>query len=431
MMSISSTKHRRLKLRKFPYPFNAALTILSDRHGIQTAGEFRLFHRFLNTTQETPKGKGLGLEIGDTFWFFDELGRFSYFDKYSNRPSDQAPLIRDYLASGYIDCLHTWGDFTNLPFERKYAEWAVEESIKQGISLPIWVNHGNANNTHNLGRGVAHHQGARPSSASFHVDLLFQAGFRVLWRFLTQIVGQDRRLSFREHFSVGGQEASSRAVFVTKRLIKRTAMGIDQLFGGSLGLFDQHADNHFLRPALLDNDLRVHEFLRFNNHPVNLWHGMHVPDLLRQLHTDVIDALVQSEGYMVVYNHLEYGDFYHPDIVAALRAIGRREQEGKLWITTTAKLVAYNQTHHGLRWRESVDVDNNLTVTIEPTREDALFGATHVGVADLEGITFAVSKTVRSVLFRLGETVVPHTVHVAGPVESIIGFPLRRLTFPE
>lgn len=430
-MSAQSSKHRRLKLRKFPYPYKAALTILSDRHGIQTADEFRLFHRFLNTTQETPKGKGLGLEIGDTFWFYDELGRFSYFDKYSNRPSDQASLIRDYYTAGYIDCLHSWGDFTNLPFERKYAEWAVEESLRQGMSLPIWVNHGNVNNTHNINRGLAHHQGARPSSPSFHVDLLFQAGFRILWRFLTPIIGQDRKLSFSEHLSVGGHEASSRAVFVTKRLIKRAAMGADQLFGGVLGLYDQYTDNHFLKPALLDNDRRVHEFNRFNNHPVNIWHGMHVPELLRQLHTDVIDQLIQVGGYMVVYNHLEYGDFYHPDIVAVLRAIGRREQEGDLWITTTAKLVNYNLIYHGLHWRENVDNDNNLTVTIDPTREDALFGQTPVGVTDLEGITFALPQTLRSVSFRLGDSPLPHTVHVTGTTESIIGFPLRRLAFPE
>ncbi len=430
-MSAQSSKHRRLRLRKFPYPYKAALTILSDRHGIQTAEEFRQFHRFLNTTQETPKGKGLGLEIGDTFWFYDELGRFSYFDKYSNRPSDQASLIRDYYAAGYIDCLHTWGDFTNLPFERKYAEWAVEESLRQGMNLPIWVNHGNVNNTHNINRGLAHHQGALPSSPSFHVDLLFQAGFRILWRFLTPIIGQDRKLSFSEHLSVGGHQASSRAVFVTKRLIKRAAMGADGLLGGVLGLYDQHTDNHFLKPAQLDNDRRVHEFNRFNNHPVNIWHGMHVPELLRQLHTDVIDQLIQVGGYMVVYNHLEYGDFYHPDIVAVFRAIGRREQEGDLWITTTAKLVNYNLIYHGLHWRESVDNANNLTVTIDPIREDALFGQTPVGVTDLEGITFAVPQALRSVSFRLGDTPLPHAVHLTGTTESIIGFPLRRLAFPE
>jgi len=75
------------------------------------------------------------------------------FNKYTNTPSEQAPLIRDYCASGYIDCLHTWGDFSNEPFDRKYAEWAVNEAISQRNAPADLVNHGNKNNTHNLNLG--------------------------------------------------------------------------------------------------------------------------------------------------------------------------------------------------------------------------------------------------------------------------------------
>jgi hypothetical protein len=431
MSSIPQRKKTSARLRKFPYPYKAALTILSDRHGLQTAGEFRLFHRFLNTTQETPKGKGLGLEIGDTFWFYDELGRFSYFDKYSNRLSDQAPVIRDYYASGYIDCLHTWGDFSNLPFERKYAEWVVEECAATGMTLPIWVNHGNVHNTHNINRDVPHHQGAKPGSSSFHVDLLFQAGFRVLWRFLTPIIGQDRPLSLGEHLSIGSEQSSSRASFVTKRIAKRSLMAIDRELGGICRYHRENMDNEFLAEATLDNGQRVHEFRRFNNHPVNIWHGMHVPDLLRQLHADVLDRLTEVGGYMVVYNHLEYGDFYHPDIVAVLRDLGRREQEGNIWVTTTAKLVRYNQVFHGLRWSEQMSSGGAIVISIEPTRTDSVFGSTPVTSGDLEGITFFVPRTVRSLDIRLGNETVPHTVYESGGEHLIAGIPVRRLHFPE
>ena len=431
-MSATHKKNRgRLRIRKFPYPYRAALTILSDRHGIQTAGEFRLFHRFLNTTQETPKGKGLGLEIGDTFWFYDELGRFSYFDKYSNRPSDQAPVIRDYYASGYIDCLHTWGDFTNVKFERKYAQWVVDECAAQGLTLPIWVNHGNVNNTHNINRGVPHHQGAQESSDSFHVDLLFKAGVCVMWRFLTPIIGQDRRLTFEEHLSIGAEESTSRASFVTKRIAKRTAMGVDRLTGGILGMNLEYADNKFLAPATLDNDQRVHEFRRYNNHPANIWHGMHVPDLLRQLHKDVLDRLIASGGYMVVYNHLEYGDFYHPDIVASLQELKQREEQGDLWVTTTAKLVRFNQIFHTLEWKEQIVADNELMVTIATTRHDCIFGPTPVSEKDLEGICFVLPIHAGRVSFRLGDVKLPNVVYESGADGIIAGFPVRRLTFPE
>lgn len=431
MSKLPAKRGKIARLRKFPYPYKAALTILSDRHGLQTAGEFRLFHRFLNTTQETPKGKGLGLEVGDTFWFYDELGRFSYFDKYSNRPSDQAPVIRDYYASGYIDCLHTWGDFTNVPFERKYAEWVVEECAAQGMTLPIWVNHGNVNNTHNINRGVAHHQGAKPGSPSFHIDLLFKAGLRVLWRFLTPIIGQDRRLTLGEHLSIGSEQSSSRASFVTKRIVKRSLMTVDRGVGGILNYYRDNIDNEFIATALLDNDQRVHEFRRYNNHPVNIWHGMHVPDLLRQLHTDVLDKLTAACGYMIVYNHLEYGDFYHPDIVAVLRDLSLREQRGDIWVTTTAKLVRYNQIFHGLEWNEQTFADNKLVITIQPTRQDPVFGPAPVTREDLEGVTFVVPRSVRTLELRLGEQVLPHTMFESGGEQQVAGLPIRRLAFPE
>jgi hypothetical protein len=64
-------------------------------------------------------------------------------------------------------------------------------------------------------------------------------------------------------------------------------------------------------------------------------------------------------------------------------------------------------------------------------REAPIFGQTPVGIADLEGITFAAPKSVRSISFRLGEAMLPHTVHVTGAAESMVGFPLRRLQFPE
>jgi hypothetical protein len=420
-----------VKLRKFPYPYRAAFTILSDRHGVQTADEFRAFHRFLNTTQETLKGRGLGLEIGDTFWFFDDIGRFSYFNKYSHAPSEQAPLIRDYYSSGFIDCLHTWGDFTNVPFERKYAEWAAEEASARGISLPIWVNHGNRNNTHNINSGVEYHLGAAPKAASYHVDLARATGFRYLWRFLTPVIGQDRKLSCAEQLSVGREDAHSRALFTTRRLVKRVLMELDHLTGRFAGVYDESADNHFLAPAILDDGSTCYEFFRFNNHPVNIWHGMHVPDLLRQLRPDILDALVRSEGYMIVYNHLEYGEFYHPDIVAVLRTLAERQERGDLWITTTARLIRYNIMYHRLMWREDMDTDRRLTLVIDETIDDPILGTSPVTLRDLEGITFLVSKSVRGMTIKLGDAELSQTRTSTDGSEIMIEIPMNRLVFPE
>jgi hypothetical protein len=47
-----------IKLRKFPYPFRAMLSICSDIDGT-TPKEFEEYHRYLNTNSKTLHGRGL------------------------------------------------------------------------------------------------------------------------------------------------------------------------------------------------------------------------------------------------------------------------------------------------------------------------------------------------------------------------------------
>lgn len=420
----------RLRLRKFPYPYRATLTILSDRHGVQSADEFRAFHKFLNTTADTPHGRGLGLEIGDTFWFFDGSSRFSYFSNFTNTPSPQAPIIRDYYRAGYIDCLHTWGDFTDVPFERKYAQWAVDESLKQSLQLPIWVNHGNRHNTQNLNFGISYHQGATLGSPSYHADLARAAGLKFLWRSLTPVIGQDRPLHFREFVDLGNERDFRMSTYAARQVAKRLAMAADRLLGTPLGWHEPYRDNRLLRPARLDDNQEVYEFHRFNNHATSVWDGMHAGDLVRQIARPVIDALIKVEGYMIVYNHLEYGEFYHPDVISALRSVALRQQAGDLWVTTTAQMFRYNLAHRHLSWQEKFDDEGGLTIVIDSSYSDPVLGATPVTAADLEGLTFLVPKDSAAISFTLNGRTVPHVVFERAPV-GVIGFPVGRLMFPE
>jgi hypothetical protein len=56
-------------LRKFPYPYSAMLAICSDIDDT-TLEEFKTYHKFLNTKEQTSHGEGLGLDVGDSMWFF-------------------------------------------------------------------------------------------------------------------------------------------------------------------------------------------------------------------------------------------------------------------------------------------------------------------------------------------------------------------------
>ena len=114
----------RVNLRKFPYPFKAAVAICNDIDETTTVDEFLEIQKFLNTTRETSIGKGVGLEIGNSFWMYsaDLKDNFTYFKGLTPGPSENASIIRDFIKSGYLDVIHTFGNFSRVGgFKREMA----------------------------------------------------------------------------------------------------------------------------------------------------------------------------------------------------------------------------------------------------------------------------------------------------------------------
>ena len=71
---------KQVELRKFPYPYKAAFTICSDIDNTETVEEFIKIHNIIN---RTDTDSCLGLDIGDSFWFYNEqqeLNRSGDFD---------------------------------------------------------------------------------------------------------------------------------------------------------------------------------------------------------------------------------------------------------------------------------------------------------------------------------------------------------------
>ena len=83
------------KLRRFPYPFKCALSISSDMDNASSMESFIAVMDYFNSQYNTPFGTGLGLEVGNSFWFYNnsESEQLSYFDGLSENRSSLAPLI--------------------------------------------------------------------------------------------------------------------------------------------------------------------------------------------------------------------------------------------------------------------------------------------------------------------------------------------------
>ena len=89
-----------VSLRKFPFPFQAAMTICSDIDETRSSDEFLEIQRFLNTRSTTSMGNGIGLEIGNSFFFYNHKKEFSYFDQDDRAKQITQAMIQSIVLSG-------------------------------------------------------------------------------------------------------------------------------------------------------------------------------------------------------------------------------------------------------------------------------------------------------------------------------------------
>ena len=64
--------------RRLPYPYRGMLAICSDLDETPTLDVYRESLRFLNTTEPTAMGGGVGLEIAHSIYFDMAAGEVSY-----------------------------------------------------------------------------------------------------------------------------------------------------------------------------------------------------------------------------------------------------------------------------------------------------------------------------------------------------------------
>lgn len=336
-----------VSLRKFPYPYKAGLTIASDIDGCSRE-EFLKIRQFLNTKQNTSDmGIGVGLEIGDSFWMYTRHdvdpnlhGQFSYFINNTTVKSNDADLIRTFVHAGYLDTLHTFGAFDKVGgFTRQMALDALAEMRKAQIAPKVYINHGDSNNHQNIGNyWYNYKRGDLPTSTEYHTDLsLYPNGpIRFLWKSdLTNEVGYNP-----------------------------------------------------LSTVTLADGRKIHVFTRY------FGPGWHVNHLARQLSKNNLDALIASEKYMIVANHMGFTtggiDTVPPfdaETRAALRDLAQRYENGDIYVTTTSKLLWYNFIHDNLKWNFTGDCNSGIIINIINITDTA-FGDFVPIIEDLQGITF-------------------------------------------
>ncbi|MEP6919332.1 MAG: hypothetical protein ABJC89_27060, partial [Acidobacteriota bacterium] len=324
-------------LRRLPYPYRAMLAIASDLDETPDRHAYLESMRYLNTTETTSAGTGVGLEVGNSIYFDMAPDQFAYW----NTDDAGRAAIRALIQTGHVDVLHSFGD---LATTRAHAARALDELSRHGCRLAVWVDHAVAPT--NFGADIMAGQGDAVGSAAYHADLTCAYGIRFVWRGrVTSVLGQDipRQL--------GGIFDRDHPLSSIETLGREFVKGVWARAGS--GKYAMHAPNATLRRTRLRDDREIWEFLRCNPH----WGGVSsaetaagIGDVLTPA---MLDRLVAREGVAILYTHLGKGaradSPFPPRSRAALQDLAGRRDAGAILVTTTRRVLGYRAASENAR----------------------------------------------------------------------------------
>ncbi len=397
-----------VQLRRFPFPYRAMLSICSDLDETPDASVYWEQMRFLNTRQTTAMGEGVGLEVGNSIYFYMPPGQFAYWgtDEFGRE------MARALIRSGHIDCLHSYGD---LATGREHAERSLEELSKHSLSLKVWVDHAVAPT--NFGADIMQGHGDEPAHPAYHADLTLAHGVSYVWRGrVTSIVGQDQAASFTDWKNnfVPGTSFQTRSKEAAKQVLARLGHAKYRL----------HSGNRIGEPASLRDGSTITEFLRCQPHPAGLDTGDTGFGIAEVLTQQFLDRLLERSGACILYTHLGKlaGErHFNEAAVRAFQRLARYQQDREILITTTRRHLDYASVQSSLQW----------TVSSEGASTVIHLNASGSG-AELQGLTFYVSD-LESVQIRLSG-VGPLNCEINPPDETgraSVSLPWSRLEFPQ
>lgn len=398
-----------VSLRRIPYPYQAMLAICSDLD--ETPDEHKYFEimRFLNTTQTTAIGPGVGLDIGNTIYFDMPPGQFSYW----NTDDKGREMIRTLIKSGHIDCLHSFGDFATT---RTHAERALYELSKYDCPIEVWVDHGTAPS--NFGPDIMCGQGDVPGSVVYHSDLTLDFGIQYVWRGrVTSVIGQDISRN------LGGIWNCSHPIASTKTLAKESIKGLLSRFG--FEKYAMHGSNELLWKIKLRDNRPVYEFMRSNPHWRGVSCGETADGLAKVLVEPMLRRLMERGGVCILYTHLgkteERDELFSEKTIQTIRLLARFYSEEKILVSTTRRILNYCLLLQGIDLLISKDKEVVNIELVSNGRSD-----------DISGISLYVQDPEKTRVKLNGHEV--KNLKCNGPDHTgrrSVSTPWRNLDFPE
>lgn len=407
-----------VKLRRMPYPYKSMFAICSDLDGTPGKQAYLEIMRFLNTTDMTAMGPGVGLEVGNSIHFHAKPQRFSYWS--TNDAGRE--MVRALIHSGHIDCLHSFGERV---FVRAEVKKALDDLQKHNCRLKVWVDHGGA--VTNFGSDIMQGRGDEVGHSAYHADLTIEYGVQFVWRGrITSVIGQDVPARLAGMLNWHHPILSSRTLL--KEMAKRAHARCGDM------VYAMHGSNAILRPVNLRDGRPVYEFMRCNPHYGGVSSCAQGTDIGEVLTQDMLNCLVDRQGTCILYTHLgkNIADVKIPlnkDAVEGLHRLAEAHRNKRILVTTTRRLLEYCLAAKEISYSTSKH-NNRLYINLDTHSPNRAIG--DVPLDDLSGLTFYVPKP-EVTCFTVDGTEVDNLVH--NPPDCTghpsVSFPWPRLALPQ
>ena len=377
-------------LRKFPYPYKSAMTICSDVDRTETLDEFKKIQKFINSDEITDAGKGVGLDIGNSFFFFEAADKsISYFN------SD--PLVREtiknFIKIGKIDVLHSYGKKSD--FSRHDAIVALSELMDNNLIVDVWVDH--TKSSDNFGNDVTLGQGDIVDSEGYHADVTIEYGIKFVWLGrVTMITGQSVPITPKTFTSIFDRDHPIYSFLNMGKEFGKHMLGI---LGSKK--YAMHKTNDLVKIISLDDGQKAYEFMRFDNYWRGVGTGANSRNLAYTISKKSLDRLKESAGYMIVYTHLginsDCRQYICQETKSALRHLAQEYKAGHIFITSTSKLLNYYINNKYLNWSFE-NKKGEIIIRIHNV-EDPVFGSFVPSIEELDGMTFYVPDKNKAMIY--------------------------------
>jgi len=385
-------KSPKISLLKHPYPYKAMLSISSDCDGMSLK-TFENLHLFLNTKEETKYGEGLGLDISDSMWVYAPVNRKMPLRErvlslkaglLPSDPNDMADTLAYYVNAGWIDTLHSLGDFSHAHAlgcfpTRKHIDESLNLFAKYNVFLPVWVNHGNKHNLQNISFKKKF-MGLRPESELFAFPYVRDLG--VMFVNINVYNGVELCLRDIENYEVHPYSIHS---------------------------FSRYYKTYKKSGEVLDGVLK-HTIDKKNGGWIN--HIWHPSALHHQINPDNLDWIIAESGFAIFAQHLGYKvdiDKGYPEkAISAFRLLKEYQDAQKILVARTSRLLHYLRVKKHIEFTTE-QLNDVLIIRLELIR-DQVTGVTLPTLDDARGLTFSVKDWGGRIEILLGEKHLPDTV---------------------